>query len=119
MDSAEITFFRTDEGIEMRLLIGGVEVASSASQESIARELQIRSIRFLHIEEQFSTELPTSEKTLALAADYHFSEPMAALKLIAACASMGEVPTFTYDERRAVPRAEKFSRVAAGVESRA
>ena len=117
MDSAQITFSRSNEVIEIRLLIGGVEVASSASQESIARELQIRGIRFLHIEERFSTELPTSEKTLALAADTHFSEPITALKLIAACASTGEVPTFSYDERRAVPRAENYTRVTAGVDS--
>ncbi len=43
------------------------------SQESIAYELQIRGIRFLQIEECFSTELPTSENTIALAANTNFT----------------------------------------------
>lgn len=114
MDSAEVRFSRIDDAVEMTLLVNGIAVANSSSQESIARELQIRAIRFLTIEELFSTELPTSEKTLSLAAEVKFSEPMTALKLLAACSSMGEVPTFSFRERRAVPRAESHPRAEVG-----
>nr|WP_315253364.1 hypothetical protein [uncultured Duganella sp.] len=114
MESADVTFSRTGEAVEMTLLIDGIAVANSRSQESIARELQIRAVRFLTIEDLFSTELPTSEKTLSLATDVGFSEQMAAMKLIAACSSMGEVPTFSFRERRAVPRAEGYLRAEVG-----
>jgi hypothetical protein len=89
MNSAEVTFSRVGETIEMVLWVGGLEVASSVKQEDIVIELQIRAIHFLSIEARFSTELPTSEKTLTLASSAYFSQPLAAMKLIDACSSMG------------------------------
>lgn len=105
---ASVTFARTDGIIEMILRIDGEEVFRSASQESIARELQIYGAKQLTIEDKFSTELPTSSKTLSEAASVPFSELMAALKLLAACASSGEPSAMPFPERRAKPRVEKF-----------
>ncbi|WP_373987755.1 hypothetical protein [Duganella sp. BuS-21] len=90
----------------MLLSVGGTVVARSHSPESIMLELQIRAVRELWLEDKFSTILPTSPRTLTSAAEVDFAEPMAALKLIAACSAMGEVPTFPMPERRARPRAE-------------
>lgn len=104
MPSAKISFLRMDGIVEMKLSIAGIAIAQSASQESIARELQIHEVNEMTIEGLFSTELPTSPGTLKRASTIGFSEPMAALKLIAACSSMGEVAPFSYPERRARPR---------------
>ncbi len=109
MCTAEVMFSRSQDGIEMALSAGGLLVAQSSSQESIARELQIRGVRCLVIDGVFKTEIPTSQHTLALAAGYEFNEPLAVMKLIAACSSMGEVAVFPYPERRARPRAEAAS----------
>ncbi len=106
MYSAEVVFSRGQDAVEMALSMDGVVVAQSASQESIARELQIRGARWLTIDGIFTTEIPTSEQTLAVAAVHNFNAPLAVMKLIAACASMGEVAAFPYPERRARPRAE-------------
>jgi hypothetical protein len=106
MYSAQVVFSRSGDAVEMTLSAQGSVVAHSASQESIARELQIRGTRLLTIDGIFTTEIPTSARTLAQAASHDFPEPMAAMKLIAACSSMGEVAVFPYPERRARPRAE-------------
>ena len=104
MSNAEIWFARNEGVVEMTLRIDGNDVAASASQEHIARELQMRRIRHLGIDGRFETDLPTSERTVKAAAEVHFNEPLAALKLIAACASMGEVAAYAFPERRAKPR---------------
>lgn len=104
MSNAEIWFARNEGVVEMTLRIDGSDVASSPSQEHIARELQMRRIRHIGIEGLFETDLPTSERTVKAAAEVSFSEPLAALKLIAACASMGEVAAYPFPERRARPR---------------
>jgi hypothetical protein len=104
MQTAEVVFSRRDGVLHMTLSAGGNVVAESSSQESIARELQIRGLRLLTIDGLFTTELPTREKTLAQAMDVGFAEKMAALKLIAACAAWGEVVAFPFPERRSRPR---------------
>ncbi|MYN20564.1 hypothetical protein GTP81_27870 [Rugamonas sp. FT107W] len=104
MHSAEVAFSRDRDVVTMTLSAGGSVIATSASQETIARELQIRSVRFLAIEGLFTTELPTTEKTLAAASSVAFTEPMAALKLIAACSAVGERVGFLFPERRRRPR---------------
>ena len=104
MPNAEIWFARNDGVVEMTLRVDGSDVAVSASQEHIARELQMRRIRHIGIDGLFETDLPTSERTVKAAAEINFSEPLAALKLIAACASMGEVAAYPFPERRAKPR---------------
>jgi hypothetical protein len=105
MHTAEVTFTRRPEAVSITLRIAGQVVAESSSQESIARELQLRQLRFLSIEDIFTTDLPTSERTLKQAAKVGFSEPMAAMKLIAACAAFGEVALFPHPERRGKSRA--------------
>jgi hypothetical protein len=104
MSQAELVFVRKEDVVEMTLRINGHDVASSASQEHIARELQMRRIRHINIDGLFETDLPTSDRTVKAAAEVNFREPMAALKLIAACASMGEVAAYAFPERRAKPR---------------
>jgi serine kinase of HPr protein (carbohydrate metabolism regulator) len=104
MQTAEVVFSRRDGVVHMTLSAGGSVVADSPSQESIARELQIRGLRLLTIDGLFTTELPTREKTLTQAMDVGFAEKMATLKLIAACAAWGEVVTFPFPERRLRPR---------------
>jgi hypothetical protein len=89
MKSANVTFSRADGAVEMTLEIDGKHIAKSTSQESIALELQIHEVGHLNIEDKFSTDLPTSADTLALASAVAFSELMAALKLVAACSSTG------------------------------
>ncbi|MCU6497432.1 hypothetical protein LPN04_06430 [Rugamonas sp. A1-17] len=104
MQNAEVAFSRELGVVTMTLSAGGNVLATSASQETIARELQIRSVRFLAIDGLFTTELPTTEKTLAAASSVPFAEPMAALKLIAACSGVGERVGFLFPERRRRPR---------------
>lgn len=104
MRTAEVTFSRQDGVPTMTLSVDGGVIAVSASQETIARELQIRALRFLSIDGVYATELPTTEKTLALASEVAFAEPMAALKLIAACSAVGETVGFLFPERRRRPR---------------
>lgn len=104
MQTAEVAFSRRAGGVSMTLSMGGAVVIESASQETIARELQIRSARFLAIDGVFTTELPTTEKTLDLASAVAFAEPMAALKLIAICSAVGERVGFLFPERRRRPR---------------
>lgn len=106
MYSADVWFSRSAAGVDMVLRIGGETVATSCSPESIARELQIRAIRELNIEARFGTELPTSAATLERAADAGFTEPMAALKLIAECSFVGDTAAFPYPERRVRWRAQ-------------
>ena len=106
MHHAEVEFSRHASVVAMTLIVDGHVVAESASQESIARELQIRGVRHLTIDGKFSTELPTVEKTLSIAGEVAFSELMAALKLIAACASFEETPAFPFPERRLKKRSE-------------
>lgn len=112
--SADVSFFRAGDKVEIVLGVDGQELARRASPESIANECQIRGIRFLTIDGLFFAPLPTSEETLALAADVAFSEPMAALKLLAACSAMGETALFPYPERRARPRRDLGLRDDAG-----
>lgn len=104
MHSAEVAFSRERGVVTMTLSAGGSVIATSASQETIARELQIRGVRFLAVDGLFATELPTTEKTLAAASSVEFAEPMAALKLIAACSAVGETVGFLFPERRRRPR---------------
>jgi serine kinase of HPr protein (carbohydrate metabolism regulator) len=104
MQTAEVGFSRRDGVVRMTLSVGGDVLADSASPESIARELQIRGLRTLTIDGLFTTELPTREKTLALAMEVAFPEQMPALKLIAACAAWGEEVSFPFPERRQRPR---------------
>ena len=104
MYSAEVAFARERGVVTMTLSAGGSVVATSSSQETIARELQIRGVRWLAIDGLFTTELPTTEKTLAAAASVPFDEPMAAFKLIAACSAVGETVGFLFPERRRRPR---------------
>lgn len=109
MGSANVSFTRVQGLVEMLLEIDGVTVARTSSTESIVLELQIREVRELQIEGKFSSILPTSEKTLAAAAEIPFTEVMPALRLLAACSFMGEFPTFSYPERRKKPRAETYT----------
>lgn len=104
MQTAEVAFSRQHDVVTMTLSIGGSVIVASASQETIARELQIRSVRFVALDGLFSTELPTTEKTLAEASKVAFAEPMPALKLIAACSAVGETVGFLFPERRRKPR---------------
>jgi hypothetical protein len=104
MSIAEVLFARNEDVVEMTLCIHGESVAASVSQEHIARELQMRRIRHIVIDGLFETDLPTSDRTVKAAAEVNFAEPLAALKLIAACASMGEVAAYSFPERRAKPR---------------
>ena len=104
MPTAEVTFTRRPEAITITLRIAGQLVAESPSQESIARELQLRQVRTLSIENRYTTQLPTSARTLEQAGQVDFSEPMAALKLIAACAAFGEI-------------ARKYPRASGGVKA--
>ncbi|GJI99983.1 hypothetical protein RugamoR64_05220 [Duganella rhizosphaerae] len=104
MQTAEVVFSRRQGVLSMALSVGGSVIAESASQETIARELQIRSVRFLTIDGVFTTELPTTEKTLTQASAVAFAEQMAALKLIAACSAVGETVGFLFPERRRRPR---------------
>lgn len=83
------------------LSVDGAVVAMSPSPESILNEIQIRGIRFLTIEDLFSVQLPTTEETLSLASDVQFTEKMAALKLLAEFAWIGDTSLFLYPERRA------------------
>lgn len=107
MSSADVSFQRVDGAVAMELVIDGRFIMHSTSQESIVRELQIHSARELRIDGKFFTELPTTLKTLTAAAEVPFDELMAALKLVAACASIDEVSR-AIPERRAIPRAEKL-----------
>src|SRR5471030_3046418 len=97
MPTAEVTFTRRPEAITITLRIAGQLVAESPSQESIARELQLRQVRTLSIENRYTTQLPTSARTLEQAGQVDFSEPMAALKLIAAASP---APSFPRTKRR-------------------
>ncbi|MYN07504.1 hypothetical protein GTP77_09130 [Massilia sp. FT127W] len=106
MHNADISFARVLGVVEMTLCVDGVAVARTASPESVVRELQIRGGRELRLEGGLVLELPTTLKTLDMASGLAWSEPMAALKLIAACCDLGEIPIFSYPERRARPRAE-------------
>jgi hypothetical protein len=110
MHAANVTFSCIQGMVEMTLSIDGEVIAKSSSHESIVRELQIHGARYLTIEDTFSSELPTSVGTLKLAADVDFNEKLSALRLIAACSSMGEVASFPYPERRARPKAEMPTR---------
>jgi len=104
MQTADVVFSRQQGVVRMALRIDGMLIADSASQETIARELQIRSVRFLMIDGVFTTELPTTEKTLEQASAVAFAEPMQALKLVAACSAVGETVGFLFPERRRRPR---------------
>ena len=107
MPTVEVLFSRNEGVVEMTLRMNGQDVAASVSQEHIARELQMRRIRHISIDGLFETDLPTSDRTVKAAAEVNFTEPMAALKLIAACASMGEVAAYPFPERRAKPRMQE------------
>ena len=107
MKSAHVSFLRTAGAIEIELSINGQRLIRTRSQESFVRELQIHGVQEIVIEDKFRTELPTSSKSLTAAAMIPFDEPMAAFKLIAACASIEEIAAQPVRERRAVPRAEK------------
>lgn len=104
MQTAAVAFSRQHNVVTMTLSIDGRVIVASASQETIARELQIRTVRFLSLDGLFTTELPTTEKTLAEASNVAFSEAMPALKLIAACSAVGETVGFLFPERRRKPR---------------
>jgi len=104
MQTAEVAFSRQHDVVTMTLSIDGSVIVASASQETIARELQIRAVRLLSLDGRFTTELPTTEKTLAEASKVAFSEAMPALKLIAACSAVGETVGFLFPERRRKPR---------------
>lgn len=106
MQNTDISFARVLGVVEMTLSADGVAVVRSASPESVVRELQIRGVRELRMEGGLVLELPATLKTLEMASGLAWSEPLASLKLIAACCNLGEVPTFSYPERRARPRAE-------------
>ncbi|MQA40962.1 hypothetical protein [Rugamonas aquatica] len=104
MQTAEVAFSRQHDVVTMTLSIDGSVIVASASQETIARELQIRAVRFLSLDGLFTTELPTTEKTLAEASNVAFAELMPTLKLIAACSAVGETVGFLFPERRRKPR---------------
>lgn len=108
MQTAEIAFSQPHGDFSMSpsmtLSIGGEFVLESSSQETIARELQIRAVRYVTFDGVFTAELPTTQKTLAQASELTFAEPMATLKLIAACAAVGETVGFLFPERRRRPR---------------
>jgi len=105
MPSADVKFDRNEDEVAMTLQIDGKALLVSRSYESIVRELQLGGARRLTIDGLFSTELPTSERTLAEADPIAFAEPMPALRLIAACSALGEAATLPSSERRARPRA--------------
>ncbi|MYN24843.1 hypothetical protein GTP69_00290 [Duganella sp. CY42W] len=90
----------------MELAIDGHFILRTSSQESVVRELHMHGARELTIDDQFVTELPTTLKALRLAAEIQFDELLAALKLVAACASIEELAPVAKPERRAIPRAE-------------
>ncbi|MYM24256.1 hypothetical protein GTP46_16535 [Duganella sp. FT135W] len=100
MPVAEVWFARRDAVVTMTLKMDGAIVLESTSQESIAREMRQRGARHLSIENMYSVTLPATEAALIAADDYAFSESMAALKLIAACAVSEPVPVFAFPERR-------------------
>lgn len=104
MPTAEVTFSRNEGGVEMALRLDGQLALSSASYETIVLELQLRCVRYLTIDGLFSTDLPTSVRTLKQADAIDFPEPLPAMRLLAACASMAERPAFPFPERRAKPR---------------
>lgn len=108
MNKADIIFFRTSESVEIRLFMDGHNILNTSSLESIVRELQIRQVAVLGIEDLFSVDLPTTKASLTAAEGIRFSEPWAALKVIAACAAVGDISSYAPPERRAIPRPEKL-----------
>lgn len=106
MKLAHVSFVRIAGSVEIELSIHGQRIIRTHSQESIVRELQMHGVQEIVIEDKFRTELPTSTKSLSIAATIPFDEPMAAFKVIAACASMEEITALPVRERRAIPRAE-------------
>lgn len=102
---AKVKFTRNQDEVEMTLSIDEEVVLVSRSHETVVRELQIRRARQLIIDDLFSTELPTSERTLRHAGSVPFPELMSALMLIAACAATGESATLPAPARRFRSRA--------------
>lgn len=112
MQQADVIFFQSGESVEVMLFMDGNNILNSHSMESVVRELQIRQVSRLGIEQLFCAELPTSKADLARAEHVAFSEPMTAMKLIAACASLGAASSYFNPERRAVPRPEASPQIA-------
>lgn len=107
MSSAIVSFSRTENAVVMELTVDGCFIIRTSSHESIVRELQINNAHRLAIDDNYIIECPTSSKALNIAMEVPFKEPMAALQLIAACASIEEGRLFSKPERRAIPRPEK------------
>lgn len=106
MHCAEVEFTRSAGIVVMTLMVNRNAVLVSSSHESIVRELQLREVRHLTIDGKFSTELPTIGVSVSIAAEVEFSEPWAALRLVAACTSFGESHAFPFPERRLKKRTE-------------
>ena len=104
MYDAEVAFTRENGEVVMTLRLNQQVILTSPSCESIVRELQLRGVRRLTVDQLFTTELPTSSHTLEQAGAIPFPELMPALRLIASCSAMAESATLPFSERRAKPR---------------
>ena len=67
MQQADVIFFQSGESVEVMLFMDGHNILNSRSMESVVRELQIRQVSRLGIEQLVCAELPTSKADLARA----------------------------------------------------
>lgn len=92
--------------IAMSLTVGGQPVLKSSSVESIAREIELRKLKALRLDDEFEFALPANSVTLDAAAQTNLKYPLVAFKLVAACAWLADMAQLIEPERRAIRRAD-------------
>lgn len=107
MSIGYIQFERYANGhIALSLTVEGMLIIKSSSVESIAREVELRQLKALHLEGGFEFKLPATNRTLEAAAQAEFQYPLVAQKLIAACAWLADMTQLLEPERRMLRRAD-------------
>lgn len=105
MSTGQIRFEPYANGhVAMSLTIGGQLILKSSSVESVAREVELRRLRTLRLDDEFEFDLPANSITLEAAAQTDLKYPLVAFKLVAACAWLADMAQLIEPERRRISR---------------
>lgn len=105
MSSGQIQFEPYTNGhIAMSLIVEGQLILKTSSVESIAREVELRQLKALRLDDEFEFQLPADNVTLDVAAQANLQYPLVTFKLIAACAWLADMTQLIEPERRAIRR---------------
>ncbi|MYN40389.1 hypothetical protein GTP55_13500 [Duganella sp. FT109W] len=92
--------------IAISLTVRGQLVLKSSSVESIAREIELRKLKALRLDDEFEIALPANNVTLEAAGQTNLKYPLVAFKLVAACAWLADMTQLIEPERRTVRKAD-------------